>query len=169
MYGILRGYPLSHFYRTYRTLPYTVPPQRKCLALFRAVRYVADTMIAQQILLLHIQRPHDPVRREAPAAVHLGKTLCKLCRRAAPRWIFFIHQPRNKPDQRVRRFLEPSRLHLDQRPAKVRGIKRDVQSKLLLIASYRLQNGVSNSCAYPCTESARRPPRPSSHWCRRWC
>ena len=84
MYGILRGYPHSHFYRTYRTLPYTVPPQRKRFALFRAVGNVADTIFAQQIFLLHIQRPHDPVRREVLAAVHLGKAPRKLRRRAVP-------------------------------------------------------------------------------------
>ena len=75
MYGILRGYPHSHFYRTYRTLPYTVPPQRKALALSRAVGNIANVVFPQQCILPRVQRPHDPVGREAPAAVHLGKTL----------------------------------------------------------------------------------------------
>ena len=117
MYGILRGYPHSHFYRTYRTLPYTVPPQRKALALFRAIGNIADAILAQQILLLHIQRPYDPVGCEAPAAVHLGETLRELCRRAAPKWIFFIYQPGKNFEQRAWRFSVTFCFRLEQLPA----------------------------------------------------
>ena len=92
MYGILRGYPHSHFYRTYRTLPYTVPPQRKAIALSCALGNIVNAVFPQQRILLYVQRPHDPVGREALAAVHLGKTLRKLRRRAVPRRVFFVYR-----------------------------------------------------------------------------
>ena len=55
------GIPLSHFYRTYRTLPYTFPPQKDNLSILRAPGTVADAVLLQQVILPHVQRPHDPV------------------------------------------------------------------------------------------------------------
>ena len=70
MYGIFGGCPSPHFYRTYRALPYTFPPQKDDLSILRAPGTVADAVLSQQVILPHVQRPHDPVRRKSLCAVH---------------------------------------------------------------------------------------------------
>ena len=147
MYGILRGYPYSHFYRTYRTLPYTVPPQRKALALSRAVGNIANVVFPQQRILLHVRRPHDPVGREAPAAVHLKETLRKLRRRAVPRQVSFVYQPRKKFEQRAWRLSVRFCFRLKQFPAQMRSSKPEMQSELRLVTPDHLQNSV-RGCAF---------------------
>ena len=139
------GIPLSPFYRTYRTLPYTVPPQRKALALSCALGNIANVVFPQQRILLHIQRPHDPVRREAPAAVHLGETLRKLRRRAAPRRVLFVYQPRKKFEQRAWRLSVRFCFRLKQFPAQMRSSKPEMQSELRLVTPDHLQNSVRGS------------------------
>ena len=67
--------PRPHFYRTYRTLPYTVPLQKDGFAIFPAQGQVADAILTQQYFLPRVQRPHDPVWGEVSTAVHPLQTL----------------------------------------------------------------------------------------------
>ena len=69
-----RGRVCPSIYRTYRTLPYTDPPQQEGLPLLAAAGPVADTVLLKQNIMLGIQPPHDPVRRKAPAL----QLLCQL-------------------------------------------------------------------------------------------
>ena len=146
MYGILRGKPRSPFYRTYRTLPYTVPPQRKRFALFRAIGNIVNVVFPQQRILLRVQCPHDPVRRKALAAVHLGKTSREFRRRTAPRRVFFVYQLGKNFEQRAWRFSVTFCFRLEQFPTQMRSSKPEMQSELRLVTPDHLQNSV-RGCA----------------------
>ena len=133
-----RGRDCPSIYRTYRTLPYTDPPQQEGLSLFAAAGFIADAVLLKQYIMLHIQPPHDPVGRKVPVL----QLLCQLCGCPAPFGMLLCDQSTDGLQQRIGRLLVRCGFPFDQLPAQTGGIKAQMQPHILLVAACHVQYGI---------------------------